>query len=131
MIDKNYLGSITVNLTRNVLNSVRMTPGVVGGGATVTGNNAGSFSISGGGSTTGRVAFLVDGIPNTTAHNAGGVVFIPSIDAVQEIKVHTTMFDAQLRTLQRWRDEHHDQGRHESAPRNHVPVQALVRARRQ
>jgi hypothetical protein len=95
VVEKNYLSSITVNLTRNVLNTVRLTPGVTGGGATVTGNNSGSFSIAGGGSTTGRIEFLVDGIPNTTAHNAGGVVFIPSIDAVEEIKVHTTMFDAQ------------------------------------
>jgi hypothetical protein len=95
VVERNYLTSITVNLTRNVLNTVRLTPGVTGGGATVTGNNAGSFSISGGGSTVGRVEFLVDGIPNTTAHNNGGVVFIPSIDAVEEIKVHTTMFDAQ------------------------------------
>ncbi len=28
-------------------------------------------------------------------HNGGGVVYVPSIDAVEEIKVHTTMFDAQ------------------------------------
>jgi hypothetical protein len=95
VVERNYLTSITVNLTRNVLNTVRLTPGVTGGGATVTGNNAGSFSIAGGGSTTGRVEFLVDGIPNTTAHNNGGVVFIPSIDAVEEIKVHITMFDVQ------------------------------------
>ncbi|MGH9661433.1 MAG: carboxypeptidase regulatory-like domain-containing protein, partial [Bryobacteraceae bacterium] len=95
VVEKNYLSAITVNLTRNVLNTVRLTPGVTGGGATVTGNNAGSFSIAGGGSTTGRIEFLVDGIPNTTAHNSGGVVFVPSIDAVEEIKVHTTMFDAQ------------------------------------
>lgn len=95
VLDKNYLSSVTVNLNRNVLNTVRMVPGVVGGGATVTGNNAGSFSISGGGSTVGRVEMLVDGIPNTTAHNNGGVVFIPSIDAVEEIKVNTTLFDAQ------------------------------------
>ncbi|MBM3739429.1 MAG: carboxypeptidase regulatory-like domain-containing protein [Acidobacteria bacterium] len=95
VVERNYLQSITVNLTRNVLNTVRLTPGVTGGGATVTGNNSGSFSISGGGSTVGRIEFLVDGIPNTTAHNNGGVVFIPSIDAVEEIKVHTTMFDAQ------------------------------------
>jgi len=95
VVERNYLTSITVNLTRNVLNTVRLTPGVTGGGATVTGNNAGSFSIAGGGSTTGRIEFLVDGIPNTTAHNNGGVVYIPSIDSVEEIKVHTTMFDAQ------------------------------------
>jgi hypothetical protein len=95
VVERNYLTSITVNLTRNVLNTVRLTPGVTGGGATVTGNNSGSFSISGGGSTVGRIEFLVDGIPNSTAHNNGGVVFIPSIDAVEEIKVHTTLFDAQ------------------------------------
>ncbi len=95
VVEKNYLASITVNLTRNVLNTVRLTPGLTGGGATVTGNNAGSFSIAGGGSTVGRIEMMIDGIPDTTAHNAGGVVFIPSIDAVEEIKVHTTMFDAQ------------------------------------
>ena len=96
VVEKNILSNVAVNLTRNVLNTVRLTPGISGiGGATVTGNNAGSFSIAGGGSTTGRIEFLIDGIPNTTAHNNGGVVFVPSIDSVEEIKVHTTMFDAQ------------------------------------
>jgi hypothetical protein len=95
VVDRLRISTTSVNLNRNVLNAVLLTPGVTGGGAAVAGNNSGSFSIAGGGSTVGRVEFLVDGIPNTTAHNNGGVVFIPSIDAVEEIKVHTTMFDAQ------------------------------------
>jgi hypothetical protein len=94
-IDKTLLGGVTFTLSRNVLNAVALTPGVVGGGVNNTDNGAGAFSISGGGSTVGRVEMLVDGIPNTTAHNNGGVIYVPSIDDVEEIKVHTTLFDAQ------------------------------------
>ena len=54
-------------------------PGITGGGGSVTGNGSGSFSIAGGGSTQGRIEYMVDGIPNTTAHNSGGVVFIPQL----------------------------------------------------
>jgi len=95
VIDTSYLGGITVSLSRNVLYAVRLAPGITGGGGSVTGNGAGTFSVAGGGSTTGRVEYMIDGIPNTVAQNNGGPVYIPSVDAVEEIKVHTTMFDAQ------------------------------------
>jgi hypothetical protein len=44
VVEKNYLSSIPVNLARNGLNTVRLAPGVTGGGATVSGNHTGSFS---------------------------------------------------------------------------------------
>jgi hypothetical protein len=95
VIGSAYLENITVSLSRNVLYNVRLAPGITGGGGSVTGNGAGNYTVSGGGSTVGRIEYSIDGIPNTVAQNDGGVVYIPSTDAVEEIKVHTTMFDAQ------------------------------------
>jgi hypothetical protein len=94
VLDKKYVGNVTVNIYRNPLNSVLLTPGTAGGGGSVTGSGAGTFSIAGGGGTTGRVEYMVDGIPNAVAMKSGGPVYTPSIDAVEEIKVQTTMFDA-------------------------------------
>lgn len=95
VIDKNFINQVSVSLSRNVLYNVRLAPGITGGGGSATGSGAGAFSVSGSGGTSGRIEYLVDGIPNTVAQNNGGVVYIPSMDAVEEIKVHTTMFDAQ------------------------------------
>ncbi|MDP2998333.1 MAG: carboxypeptidase regulatory-like domain-containing protein [Bryobacterales bacterium] len=94
VLDNRILSAVTIGLGKNVLYAVRLAPGVNSGGGSVTGNGAGNYQISGGGSTDGRVEYLIDGIPNTVAQNSGGVVYIPSIDAVEEIKVQTTMFDA-------------------------------------
>ena len=94
VLDNRVLSAVTIGLGKNVLYAVRLAPGVNSGGGSVTGNGAGNYQISGGGSTDGRVEYLIDGIPNTVAQNSGGVVYIPSIDAVEEIKVQTTMFDA-------------------------------------
>ena len=94
VLDNRILSAVTIGLGKNVLYAVRLAPGVNSGGGSVTGNGAGNYRISGGGSTDGRVEYLIDGIPNTVAQNSGGVVYIPSIDAVEEIKVQTTMFDA-------------------------------------
>jgi hypothetical protein len=95
VVDKNYINQVSVSLSRNVLYNVRLAAGITGGGGSATGNGAGAFSVAGSGGTSGRIEYLVDGIPNTVAQNNGGVVYIPSMDAVEEIKVHTTMFDAQ------------------------------------
>ncbi|MFB3825537.1 MAG: carboxypeptidase regulatory-like domain-containing protein, partial [Bryobacteraceae bacterium] len=95
VLDRSALGAVPVSISRNVLYNVRLAAGVTGGGGSITGNGAGNFSIAGGGSTTGRIEYLIDGIPDTVAHNSGGPVYIPSIDSVEEIKIQTTMFDAQ------------------------------------
>jgi hypothetical protein len=94
VLDKKYVSDVTVNIYRNPLNSVLMVPGTTGGGGSVTGSGAGTFAIAGGGGTTGRVEYMVDGIPNTVSMKNGGPVYIPSADAVEELKVQTTMFDA-------------------------------------
>jgi hypothetical protein len=94
VLDKKYVGDVTVNIYRNPLNSVLLVPGTTGGGGSVTGSGAGTFAIAGGGGTSGRVEYMVDGIPNTVAMKSGGPVYIPSADAVEELKVQTTMFDA-------------------------------------
>jgi hypothetical protein len=94
VLSKNYVANVTVNIYRNALNAVLLTPGTTGGGGSVTGSGAGTFSIAGGGGTTGRVEYMVDGIPNAVAMKNGGPVYVPSIDGIDEIKVQTTMFDA-------------------------------------
>ena len=94
IVDKTYVGMITVSLSRNVMNLRNMAPGVTGGTGTYTSSAQADFSIAGGGSGTGRNEIIVDGIPNTTA--GGTIGFVPSVDSVEEVKVHTTMFDAAL-----------------------------------
>src|SRR5262249_9500643 len=94
VVDHAYVGSISVSLSRNVVNLTRLAPGVTGDTGTYSSNAQSNFSISGGGSTRGRNEFLVDGIPNTVPQGGGLIVFVPSVDSVDEVKVHTTMFDA-------------------------------------
>ncbi len=94
IVDKTYVGMITVSLSRNVMNLRNMAPGVTGGTGTYTSSAQANFSIAGGGAGRGRNEIIVDGVPNTTA--GGTIGFVPSVDSVEEVKVHTTMFDAAL-----------------------------------
>jgi hypothetical protein len=52
------------------------------------------MSISGGGATQGSNEVILDGVPDTVPLSSGSVVYVPSVDAVEEVKVNTTMFDA-------------------------------------
>ncbi|MBI4876373.1 MAG: TonB-dependent receptor [Acidobacteria bacterium] len=92
VLDRSYVGMISVSLSRNVLNIRQLAPGVTGDTGTYTSSAQANFSIAGGGSGTGKNEIIVDGIPNTTA--GGTIGFVPSVDSVEEVKVHTTMFDA-------------------------------------
>ena len=90
-------------VTRNVMNRISLVPGVTtepldaqATDATYTSNAQSSISISGGGGQRGGNEILVDGIPNTVARSGGIALFVPSLDLVQEMKVHTTMFDASM-----------------------------------
>jgi len=95
VVDNAYVGGIAVSLSRNVINLTRLAPGVTASGTgTYTSNAQSDQSISGGGSTRGRNEFMVDGIPNTVPQGGGLIVFVPSMDSVEEVKVHTTLFDA-------------------------------------
>jgi hypothetical protein len=92
VIDNSYVGMVSVSLSRNVVNLRSLVPGVTGDTGTYTSSAQANFSIAGGGSGQGKNDIIVDGMPNTTA--GGTIGFIPSVDSVEEVKVHTTMFDA-------------------------------------
>jgi hypothetical protein len=94
VISNNYVNGIAVALTRNIVAAARLAPGVTGKIGTYSSNDQSEFSVSGGGSTQGRNEYMVDGIPSTVPQGGGNLVFVPSIDSVEEVKVHTTMFDA-------------------------------------
>jgi hypothetical protein len=92
VIDNSYVGMTSVSLSRNVVNLRSLAPGVTGDTGTYTSSAQANFAIAGGGSGQGKNEIIVDGMPNTTA--GGTIGFIPSVDSVEEVKVHTTMFDA-------------------------------------
>ncbi len=91
---------------RNPINLVMLAPGVSlttgyadtkfsNTGYSSTGINAG-MSINGGGSTTGANSVTVDGVSVTVPNGLGGLVSMPSSDALSEFAVKTTNFDASL-----------------------------------
>lgn len=92
VIDNSYVGMISVSLSRNIINLRNLAPGVTGDTGTYTSSAQANFAIAGGGSGQGRNEIIVDGMPNTTA--GGTIGFIPSLDSVEEVKIHGTMFDA-------------------------------------
>lgn len=94
VVERLFVEKIPVSLTRNAVNRVFLAPGVTGRTGTYTSNAQSDLSIAGGGSTRGRIEFMVDGIPNTVARSGGLIVFVPSVDSVEEMKIHTTLFDA-------------------------------------
>jgi hypothetical protein len=95
VIDQAIINVLNVSLTRNVTNLVQLAPGVTGGTGTYTSLAQNSFSISGGGSTRAGNEFLVDGMPSTLPSSGGLIAFTPALDNVAEVKVQTTLFDAQ------------------------------------
>ncbi len=94
VIDNAFVRNLPVSLTRNAMNRVMLSAGVTGDTGTYTSNAQSNFSIQGGGGTRGRNEVMVDGIPNTLPQSGGIVVFVPPLDAIEEMKVHTTLFDA-------------------------------------
>jgi hypothetical protein len=92
VVDNNYLNMVAVSLSRNIINARQLAPGVTGETGTYTSSAQANFSINGGGGGQGRNEIVVDGIPNTSV--GGTIGFVPSIDSVQEVKIHTTKFDA-------------------------------------
>jgi hypothetical protein len=94
VIDRNFVQNLPVSLTRNAMNRIMLSAGVTGETGTYTSNAQTNFSVMGGGGTQGRNEVVVDGIPNTIPQSGGVIVFVPPLDAVEEMKVHTTLFDA-------------------------------------
>ena len=94
VISNAYVNITPVALSRNILDMIRLAPGVQGGGGSYASNGQKDFSINGGGSTTGRNEVIVDGVPDTLPQGGGNVVYTPSMDSVEEVRVMNTMFDA-------------------------------------
>lgn len=92
VIERRMVESMVVSLSRNVINLRNLAPGVTGGTGTYTSSAQGNFSISGGGGTRGDNEIVVDGVPSTVV--SGTIGFVPALDAVEEVRVHTTLFDA-------------------------------------
>ena len=94
VINSTYLSEVGIDVHngRNVINLARLAPGVNGSNGTYSSNSQAQFSINGsGGTQAGNNEFMVDGIPNTVPLSGGVIVFVPSADSVEEVKVQTTI----------------------------------------
>ncbi len=102
VVENEFVTSIPL-LTRNPLFLVTITAGAVGssppgnsvpsGDNTVSENNTNSFTIDGGRTRSNEI--LLDGAADTGAYNNQASA-IPQIDAVQEFKIYTNPYDAEL-----------------------------------
>ena len=99
VIDSQLLVDMPIN-TRNPIMLAAMANGITPtGGSTLDqkpfSNSAdGAWSVNGGVGST--LEFLLDGAPNNTIYNGvSTVAHVPSVDAVQEFKVTTSIYDAQ------------------------------------
>lgn len=95
VVPKAYITDVGTSIFRNAANFVRLAPGVTGQSqGTYTSDNQTAVSINGGGNVQGGNEWILDGVPDTVPLSTGSVVVVPPVDAIEEMKVHTTMFDA-------------------------------------
>jgi hypothetical protein len=95
VVPKAYISDVGTSIFRNAANFVRLAPGVTGQSqGTYTSDNQTAVSINGGGGVQGGNEWILDGVPDTVPLSTGSVVVVPPVDAIEEMKVHTTMFDA-------------------------------------
>ena len=95
VVPKAYITDVGTSIFRNAANFVRLAPGVTGQSqGTYTSDNQTAVSINGGGGVQGGNEWILDGVPDTVPLSTGSVVVVPPVDAIEEMKVHTTMFDA-------------------------------------
>jgi len=94
VVDRRFLDLLFVP-NRNPINLVSMTPGVTGGGGNrFTSSAQHEFAAHGGGSANGNNEILVDGASVVMPRQGGSIAASPSGDAVEEVRVQTTLFDA-------------------------------------
>ena len=95
VVPRTYITDVGTSIFRNAANFVRLAPGVTGQSqGTYTSDNQTAVSINGGGGVQGGNEWVLDGVPDTVPLSTGSVVVVPAVDAIEEMKVHTTMFDA-------------------------------------
>lgn len=93
VIDRRFMDLLYVS-NRNPLSLISLSPGVQGGGGSFASSSQHSFSVNGGGATSGNNEVTVDGASVVMPRQGGSVGTSPSGDAVEELRVQTTMFDA-------------------------------------
>ncbi len=97
LISREVVTEVASSIYRNAANFVRLAPGVTGQSqGTYTSDNQTAISINGGGGIQGGNAWVLDGMPDTVPLSTGSVVYVPSVDSVDEMKVNATMLDASL-----------------------------------
>jgi hypothetical protein len=95
-VPSEYIRDVGASFYRNAANFVRLAPGVTGQSmGTYTSDNQTAVSISGGGGIQGGNEWIIDGVSDTVPLSTGSVVLVPTVDSIQEMKVNTTMFDAE------------------------------------
>jgi len=94
VVERAYIENVPISLTRNVLNNISLDAAVDASGGTYTSNGQSGISVAGGGGISGNNEVIVDGVPNTIARSGGIIIYVPTAYSVDEMKVHTTMFDA-------------------------------------
>jgi len=93
VVDRKFLDLLYIP-NRNPVELAKLTPGVYGGGGGFADSQQHLFTINGGGDNTGGNAVTVDGGSITMPRQFGAMsVSLPG-DAVEEMRVQTTMFDA-------------------------------------
>ncbi len=98
VINNKTVADLPLNI-RNPIMLSALTPGIIHTGGTQHLNpfsNSGisSWSINGGRGTNNE--FLLDGAPNNAVYNGvNNIAYVPSVDAVEEFKVMTGIYDAQ------------------------------------
>ncbi|MGQ9635729.1 MAG: TonB-dependent receptor domain-containing protein [Bryobacteraceae bacterium] len=93
VIDRRFVDQLYI-ANRNPLALASLTPGVRGGGGRFSDSGQHYLSILGGAGQEGRNEIVVDGASVTMPRQGGAIAVSPSGDAVEELRVQTTMFDA-------------------------------------
>ncbi|MEK7754254.1 MAG: carboxypeptidase regulatory-like domain-containing protein [Acidobacteriota bacterium] len=94
VVESVYVLMTPVALNRNALNATQLAPGITGSTGTYTSESQSNFRMSGGGATSYGNEILVDGLPNAVPRAAQAIFYMPTLDATEEVKVYTTLFDA-------------------------------------
>ncbi len=93
VIDRRFVDMLYIP-NRNPLALASLTPGVRGGGGRFSDSGQHYLNILGGAGQDGRNEIVVDGASVTMPRQGGAIAASPSGDAVEELRVQTTMFDA-------------------------------------
>src|SRR5574340_407760 len=93
VIDRRFMDLLYIS-NRNPLNLISLTPGVQGGGGRFADSGQHTFSVNGGGASSGNNEVVVDGASVVMPRQGGAIATSPSGDTVEELLVQTTMFDA-------------------------------------